>query len=378
METAMAVDYYKTLGVTRQASDDEIRKAYRKLALKYHPDKNPGDSEAEHKFKEAAEAYDVLRDSEKRSIYDRYGVDGLKSQGAAPAGFSNMEDIFSVFGDLFGGGSVFEGFFSGGRSNPRGAAQGEHLRLDVELTFEEAVQGVEREIEIDRLVGCDTCRGSGLRSGAEPTTCQTCGGVGQVQQSQGFFAIRTTCPSCRGQGQTIEDPCRKCRGEGRVQKSVSIEYELPPGVDEGNRLRLGGQGNEGLRGGPPGDLYLVVRLARHDFFERHGEDVVCEVPISYSQACLGAKITVPTLAGKAEFEVPKGTQPGELLRLKGQGFPDLNGRRVGDQLIRVNLSVPKDLTEEQETLLRDLAKIEETQVRDKHPSFFEKLRKYFE
>lgn len=373
----MSTDYYDILGVTRDASDDEIKKAYRRLALQHHPDKNPGDAEAERLFKQAAEAYDVLRDPQKRERYDRYGEAGLGDTGAG--GFTNVEDIFSMFGDLFGGGGggIFEGIFGGGRR--RGGAQhGEDLRTEVELTFEEASVGVDKELEIRLMRACGKCSGQGTKSGSGRETCSLCRGMGQVQQQQGFFAVRTTCPQCRGEGEQITDPCGACRGEGRTEKRETIEVKIPAGIQHGSRMRVRGAGNEGRRGGPRGDLYVFVSLAPHEFLEREEDHVLCEVPISYSQAVLGTKVEVPSLAGSVSVTVPPGTQSGEVLRLRGQGFPHLQGHGRGDQLVRVYVDVPHKVNAEQEELLRRLAELEEKQVDSRRNSFFQRLKKYFE
>ncbi len=376
----MSKDYYQILGVTREASEEEIKKAYRKMALKYHPDKNPGDKQAEQRFKEAAEAFDVLSDADRRSRYDRFGVDGVRSAGARD--FSNAQDIFSAFGDVFGGGggSIFEEFFGGGMRGGRGSrvAMGEDLGAELTLTLEEAAAGATRTITLHRLAGCETCHGSGARPGTNATTCSLCNGIGQVQQAQGFFSIRTTCPKCRGQGRTIEDPCSACGGTGRARKTEDLEVKIPAGVHDGSRLRLPGHGNSGLYGGPPGDLYVMIDLEPHPFFERAENDIVCEVPVSYTQAALGGKVEVPTLGGKAMMTIPAGTQSGEILRLKGQGFPSLDGRRRGDELVRVVIEVPRRLTQEQEQLLRRLAELEAKEVGSGRKRFFDKLKTYFE
>lgn len=368
----MSGDYYEILGVSKEASPEEIKKAYRKLALKYHPDKNPGDEEAERSFKQAAEAYDVLGDTEKRARYDRYGAEGL--QGGT-RGFSNVEDIFNVFGDIFGGQSIFDEIFGGGRRG--GRPQGENLRAEVPLSFEEAANGASRVLSVQRAVCCSTCEGSGAKPGTAPSRCSACGGVGQVAQSQGFFSVRMACPQCHGSGEVVTDPCRDCSGQGRVRKSEDVELEIPAGVHDGNRLRVTGRGHE-HPGGTPGDLFVMIRLKPHEFFQRIDNDVLCEVPISYTQAALGAKVEVPTLRGKATITVPSGTQGGEILRLKGQGFPSVDGYRGGDELVKIIVEVPRKLSSEQEALLRQLADLEDKQVDSKRHSFFEKLKNYFE
>ena len=375
---AVKRDYYEVLGVAKDASEDDVKKAYRKLALKYHPDKNPGDSEAEERFKEAAEAYDVLREPDKRAQYDQFGHDGLRGMGNG--GFSNVDDIFSVFGDIFGGGGSFvdEFFGGGGRRARRGPPPGEDLGIELVLTYEQAAEGLTRTIEVHRMVRCDTCTGSGARSGSSSTTCPLCQGHGQVQQSQGFFSVRTTCPRCTGRGQVIEDPCGDCSGTGRQERGEDIEVRIPAGVRTGSRLRVAGRGNAGQHGGPTGDLYVILHLEPHEFLERVENDVICEVPISYTQAVLGAKIDVPTLKGKAVMTVPPGTQSGELLRMKGQGFPSLDGRTRGDELVRVVIEVPRRVKGEEEELLRQLAEMEEKNVNPSRKSFFDKLKNYFE
>lgn len=376
----MASDYYEILAVQRDASEDEIKKAYRRLALQYHPDKNPGDAEAERMFKQAAEAYDVLRDPQKRERYDRFGEAGLGEGGGG--GFSNVEDIFSVFGDLFGGGGggggIFEGIFGGGGRSRGGQNQGEDVRTDLELTFEEAATGVDKELEVPRLHGCETCSGDGTKKGSSRERCSMCGGAGQVQQSQGFFAVRSTCPQCRGEGERITDPCSDCRGEGRVQRDESIEITIPAGIQHGARIRVRGAGNSGRRNGSQGDLYVFVSLRPHEFLTREDDHVICEIPISYSQAVLGAKVDAPSLKGSVSVNVPAGTPSGDILRLRGQGFPHLQGHGSGDQLVRVFVDVPRKVSSEQEELLRQLADLEEKQVDSQRNTFFQRLKKYFE
>ena len=379
----MSRDYYEILGLARDASKDEIKKAYRGLALKHHPDKNPGDAEAERRFKEAAEAFDVLGDDQKRATYDQYGHAGLSGSGAGPRGFSNVEDIFSVFGDIFGGGggggSIFEDLFGGGggggRSHPQ---QGENLRAEIPIKFEEAAEGTHRELAVTRRHSCDTCNGSGAKPGTEPTPCNLCRGVGQVQQSQGFFSIRSVCPQCRGEGVRIENPCGDCHGEGRVRRKEDVHLDIPPGVQDGTRMRVTGAGNAGHRGGPAGDLHVIIRLEQHEFFQRVDNDVLCEIPVTFAQATLGSKVEVPTLGGKASMTIPAGTQSGEILRMRGQGFPSLHGHRGGDQLVKVVVEVPKKLSEEQRELLHRLAELDEKEVSTKRHSFFERLKNYFD
>ncbi|MGD8520009.1 MAG: molecular chaperone DnaJ, partial [Desulfobacterales bacterium] len=299
-------DYYEILSVNRNATEDELKASYRKLALKYHPDRNPGDKEAEEKFKEAAEAYEVLRDPEKRSLYDQFGHQGLEGTGFS--GFGGFEDIFSSFSDIF---EDFFGFGTRRRSRSR-AQRGADLRYDLPLAFMEAAFGTETEIEIQKMESCPECHGSGSEPGTQPETCRHCGGVGQVSRSQGFFTVRTTCPTCRGNGQTITHPCAKCHGSGQVMVNKTVSVKIPAGVDHGSRLRLNGEGEAGNYGGPPGDLYVFIHVDPHEFFTRKDTDVICQVPISFVQATLGDKILVPTLNGKKKLEIPKGTQPGDI------------------------------------------------------------------
>lgn len=343
-------DYYEILGVARDASEEELKKSYRKLALKYHPDRNPDDPKAEEKFKEAAEAYDVLNDPEKRSLYDRYGHDGL--QGAGFQGFGAAEDVFSSFGSIF---EELFGFGGGGRGGRTAARAGADLRYDVEITLEEVVSGTEKVLEFDKTETCIQCLGKRTAPGTQPTPCGTCGGIGQVERRQGFFAMRTTCPRCRGQGVVITDPCLTCRGQGLVQTPKKLSVKIPAGMDENSRLRLTGEGEEGTDGGPPGDLYVVVHVASHDLFERHGADVHCKVTISFSQAALGADVEVPSLYGSKTLTIPPGTQTRDTLSLRGGGVPHVRGGGRGDQIAHIVVRTPTRLTERQEELLREFA-----------------------
>ena len=352
-------DYYEILSVSRNATDNELKAAYRKLALKYHPDRNPNDQAAEEKFKEAAEAYEVLRDPQKRSLYDQYGHAGLENTGFH--GFGGFEDIFSSFGDIF---EDFFGFTSRRRSRSR-AMPGADLRYDLSLDFMDAVFGSETEIEIDKRQTCSDCEGSGCEPGTEPESCRHCGGAGQVSRSQGFFTVRTTCPTCRGNGQMIPHPCPKCRGTGQVMASKKVAVKIPAGVDHGSRLRLTGEGEPGVYGGPPGDLYVFIHVQPHEFFQRQDTHIICEIPISFIQAALGDKISVPTLNGKKTLEIPKGTQPGDVFYFQGEGIPELRGRGRGDQIIQVTIKTPTHLTKKQEALLRDFAKLESKKLSNK-------------
>jgi len=373
-------DYYEVLGVPKNADPDTIKRAYRKIALKYHPDKNPGNREAEENFKEAAEAYEVLSDTEKRSAYDRFGHAGVGGGGPQ---FSSVEDIFGAFGEIFGagrgGGSIFEDLFGGARRGGGGGrGRGSHLKVDLSLTLEEVFKGVKKTIEITRNENCPDCRGSGAAPGTTASKCPDCGGRGEIVRSQGFFAMRTTCPRCRGAGEVIDKPCGKCGGSGRVPEKKNVTVTIPPGVEDGMQLRLSGEGEAGPRGGPRGDLYCEVHVRQHKLFQRRGDDILLEVPIGYAQAALGAEIEVPTLQGKSTLQVPRGTQPMTMLRMRGQGLPRLDGYGVGDQLVRVAVEVPAKVDEETEKLLRRLAEKEKQQVGTRQKGFWDKVREIFE
>ncbi len=364
-------DYYEVLGVKRDATPDEIKKAYRQLALKNHPDKNPGDPEAERRFKEGAEAYEVLSDQSKRQRYDRYGHAGL--EGAGVHDFRNADDIMSAFGDIFGGG-LFGDLFGQRRRGPR---PGQDLLLKIEIDLVEAARGTTQPIELNRQEYCGECKGSGAGKGTVATTCNYCGGQGQVVQSRGFFQVATTCPACGGEGVRVTDPCPNCRGSGRQPTAVNLKIDVPPGVESGMWLQLRGQGEPGDPGAPRGNLRIQVMVRKHPFFERNRNDLYCQVPISFAQAALGADIEVPTLDGPDRLHVPKGTQSGEVLRLKGRGMPDIGGRSRGDELVEVVVETPRSLTPRQEELLRELAELDHEEVSPRRKSFFEKLRDYF-
>ena len=372
MPMARKRDYYEVLGVGRDAGDDDIKRAYRKMALQFHPDRNSGDPEAERKFKEAAEAYEVLSDPGQRQRYDRYGHEGLAGTGFHE--FTDVRDIFEAFGDIFGGG-VFGDLFGQGR--PRGPRPGADLRCELTLDLVEAARGVKRTLEIRRRERCAECGGSGARKGSTPVTCNYCGGRGQVIQAQGFIRIQTTCPACRGRGQTIKDPCSKCRGAGLAAVDRSLQVDVPAGVDTGMRIRLRGEGEPGENGAPRGDLYCYVQVREHPLFHREGNEVICQVPISFSQAALGGKLEVPTLEGKETVAIPKGTQHGDVVRLKGRGMPDPHRRGRGDELVELVIETPKHLTGRQEELLRELAELEQQHVSPRRKSFLEKLKDYF-
>lgn len=345
-------DYYEILGVSRSATDEELKKAFRQKALQYHPDRNREDNSAEEKFKAVAEAYEMLRDPEKRKLYDMYGHDGLKNTGFG--GSTGFSDIFSSFNDLFG---EFFGFGTG-RPGRQTGMPGADLRYDYTISFEDATFGKETEIEIEKLDPCQYCDGTGAKAGVDFASCPTCGGRGQVSRTQGFFSISTTCPRCAGQGQVIKEKCAECRGKGRLLKKKKIGLKIPPGVESGSRLRLQGEGEGGTMGGPPGDLYVVLHVQEHEFFKRSGNDIVCQVPISFALAALGGEIEVPTLNGTRSISIPKGTQSGEVFNLRGLGFKSLRGGRSGNQIVQVIVKTPEKLTKKQEELLREFAEIE--------------------
>jgi molecular chaperone DnaJ len=358
-------DYYEILGVARTAAPDEIKKAYRKLALQHHPDRNPGDAHAEAKFKEASEAYSVLSDANKRATYDRFGHAGLRGAGMDP-GFQNADEIFSHFSDLFG--DLF-GFGGGGRGRGRGGPRlrrGADLEYALELDFLEAVHGCSKEVEIARQARCDTCGGSGAKEGTKPVTCSTCNGIGEVVQAQMFLRIRTACPTCGGSGTRIADPCTTCRGAGRTRSTDKLTITVPPGVGSGLQLRLSGKGDQGDQGAPAGDLYVLLRVGEHEIFRRDGADILSTLPVSYPQACLGASLKIPTVHGEETLEIPKGTPSGKVFVLRGKGAPII-GRQgaFGDHHVQVVVAVPGSLTSEEEDLIRKLAALQDHKVSDK-------------
>ncbi len=368
-------DYYEVLGVNRDASDDEIKKAYRKLAMKHHPDRNPDNKGAEEKFKEAKEAYEMLSDPQKKAAYDRYGHAGVDpSMGAGPGtqGFDGFSDAFGdIFGDLFGGGR------GGSRSN---VYRGADLRYNLEITLEEAARGAEKTIRIPTVEECATCHGSGAKPGTQPKPCPTCNGHGQVRVQQGFFSIQQTCPKCHGSGKIIPDPCRDCGGAGRVKKHKTLEVKIPAGIDEGMRLRHAGHGEPGVNGGPPGDLYVEIHIRKHAMFERDHDDLHCEMPISISTAALGGEIEIPTLEGMARLKIPAETQSGKVFRLRGKGIKNVRSHVHGDLMCHVVVETPVNLTERQKELLREFEEISSGNADRHNPkakSWMDKVKDFF-
>lgn len=364
-------DYYEVLGIERGANEAEVKSAYRKLAMKYHPDRNPGDNEAESKFKEAAEAFEVLGDANKRARYDRYGHEGLAGTGFHE--FTNVNDIFDAFGDLFGLGGIF-GSRGGRRRGPR---PGNDLQVGLRLTLEEAARGGTQDVRVQRHVLCGTCSGSGCKPGSKPAGCTMCGGRGRVVQAQGPFRIETSCPTCNGTGKIIVSPCQDCGGSGQMIESTKIPVDVPAGVATAMRLRVRGQGEPGDPGAPAGDLYVFVEVERHHFFARDGHDLHLTIPITFTQAALGAEIEVPTLEGPEKVEIPRGSQNGHVLRMRGRGMPDPRGGGKGSLLVKLHVEIPKHLTHRQEELLRELAEIEQANVSPEQKSFFERIKSYF-
>mgnify|MGYP001283959469 CR=1 FL=1 len=366
----MSADYYDILSVGRDASAGEIKKAYRKMAMKYHPDRNPDDKEAEEKFKSCTEAYEVLSDLKKRQIYDTYGHDGLRNSGYSGPG--NAEDIFSSFGDIFS--DLFG--FSGGRGRTRrdGPVGGNDLRYDVEISFMESVHGVSKEVQLTRRDTCWTCEGSGSRPGHKKQVCSTCNGRGQVIRSQGFFQMSSTCPHCQGEGEIVTEPCTDCSGEGLVQKTKRVALKIPAGVDTGARMRLRGEGEGGRRGGPPGDLYVVVHVEEHEFFKREGDTIYCRYPVAMTKAALGAKVEVPTIYGKSKLEIPAGSQSGEIFTLRGEGVKSLRGHGKGDMIVELQVLTPTNLCEEQKKALEQFDTLCDVHGQnEEHEGFFKRL-----
>jgi molecular chaperone DnaJ len=379
-------DYYEVLSVTRESTAEEIKKSYRKLAVKYHPDKNPGNKEAENQFKELGEAYEILSDQDKRAAYDRYGHQAFQQgMGRGAAGGGGFHDPFDVFRDVFNGGGdgggifgdIFEQAFGGGGGGRASSGRGADLRYDLEISLEEAVRGCEKEISIRKMDSCDTCDGSGAASGSRSVTCPTCQGRGQVYISRGFFSMSQTCPKCSGLGSIIERPCPKCHGDGRVEKASKIKLKIPAGVDTGSRLRSVGQGEAGARGGKSGDLYVVIHVKEHSIFSRQEGDLYCAIPISFVRAALGGEVVVPTLDGKASIKVPAGTPSGKVFRLRGKGVPDLRGSGTGDLNVQIYVEVPTKLNAEQKQKLADFDAVCGSETHPEQESFFEKAKRFF-
>jgi molecular chaperone DnaJ len=372
-------DYYEVLGVSREADAEEIKKAYRKLAIKFHPDKNPGDKAAEESFKELGEAYEALSDPQKRAAYDQFGHAAFdpRQRAGRGGGGAGFHDPFDIFREVFGGNSgIFESFFGGG-GDPSQPQRGEDLRYDMELSLEEAAHGCEKEITVTKADPCEICEGSGMEKGSRMQTCSTCGGRGQVLMARGIFSIAQTCPHCKGAGKILEKPCKTCAGEGKRNRTSKIKLRIPPGVDTGSRLRSTGNGEAGFRGGPPGDLYVMLHIKAHEIFQRDGDDLLCDVPVSFVQAALGAEIEVPTLESKAVIKIPAGTQPAATFRVRGKGVKNLQGYGHGDLLVRIQVEVPTRLNNEQKEKLQEFATLCDGKEAPLTQGFFEKAKKFF-
>ncbi|MBJ7448728.1 MAG: molecular chaperone DnaJ [Parachlamydiales bacterium] len=380
-------DYYEVLGVSKEASPEEIKKAYRKKALQFHPDKNPDDSNAEKRFKEVAEAYEVLGDAKKKEMYDRYGADafqpGMGGGGGHPGmgGFSSMEDALRTFMGAFGGGggeSIFDSFFGGGGGGQESRAQqGASKKATINISFEEAAKGVEKEIALTNYITCHKCHGLGAASQKGIKQCPRCGGAGQVYQSRGFFSMSSACPQCQGEGQVVTDPCKECSGQGRIREKRKVKVRIPAGVDTGMRLRMAGHGDAGINGGPSGDLYVVVQVAAHDVFERQGDDIILELPMGFAEAALGCKKEIPTLFGTCRLTIPEGTQHGKVVRVKSEGFPNVHGQGKGDLLVRMIVETPTNLTGKQKELLQQFGDLENENNHPRKKSFFDKIKSFF-
>jgi molecular chaperone DnaJ len=380
-------DYYEVLGLSHSATQEEIKKAYRKSALKYHPDRNPGDAAAEKKFKEISEAYEVLSDEKKRQIYDQYGAEALKGAGmggatGGHAGFSSMEEALRTFMGAFGGGgggeSIFDSFFGFESGGDEGERQGASKKMNLTISFEEAMKGVEKEAALSNYLTCSQCEGSGATSPSSIKKCSYCKGSGQIHQTRGFFSMTSVCPQCHGKGKTITSPCTECHGEGRVKKKQHIKIKVPPGVDSGMRLRMAGYGDAGEGGGPAGDLYVFISVEPHPVFQRKGDDVLIELPLSFSEAALGCKKELPTpLGGSCLISIPEGTQTGKVLRVKDKGASNVHGRGHGDMLVKISVETPVHLNEKQKELLRQFGEQEKEQNSPRKRSFFDKLKVFF-
>ncbi len=384
-------DYYGVLGVAKSATQDEIKKAYRKLAIKYHPDKNPNNPDAEKQFKRVSEAYEALSDEKKRQIYDQYGADALKGAsagyGGGSGGFSSMEEALRTFMGAFSGGggggggeSIFDSFFGGqgGDGGHHHAAQGTSKKVSITISFEESAKGVEKEISITNHASCPSCDGRGAKNPSDIKTCATCHGYGQVQQSRGFFNMTSTCPKCHGSGQMITNPCQECHSAGRVKKKQTVKVPIPAGIDDGMRIKLAGYGDAGERGGPAGDLYVYIQVSPHEIFHREGDDIIIDLPITFTEAALGCKKEIPTpLAGSCRITIPEGTQSKKVLRVKGHGLPNVHGQGTGDLLIEIQVETPVDLNDEQKHLLQEFQKLENPKNSPNKKGFFEKLKAFF-
>ncbi|MFO7733045.1 MAG: molecular chaperone DnaJ [Candidatus Aminicenantes bacterium] len=373
-------DYYEVLGVPRKGSAEDVKKAYRQMALKHHPDRNPGSKDAEEKFKEAAEAYSVLADPEKRSVYDRFGHEGLRGEGFQ--GFSGFDaSVFEDFEDILGNFFGFSfGSFFGGRDRRRGAGRqsGGDLALEIEISLEEAAAGVEKDIKLTRAETCPACRGSKRKPGTQASSCPSCGGHGQVRYQQGFFTVARTCPRCQGRGEIVESPCDTCQGKGHIREKRSLKVRIPAGVSDGLRLRLVGEGEAGDEGMPAGDLYVTMRVRRHSFFERDGNNLACEITISFTQAALGARVEIPTLEGSEILKIPAGVQGGEVIRVKGKGIQDVGGRRKGELFVKVLVKTPEGLSKEQKALLVKLAELRGEDIESVDKTVIHRMKNIFQ
>jgi len=371
-------DYYDVLGVAREASEQEVKSAYRKMAMRFHPDKNPGNKEAEEKFKEAAEAYSILGDKEKRSVYDRYGHSGFGGISGSE-GFSGFNpDMFADFSDVLGSFFFGDFFGSGGRRRRSGPVRGADLQYHMEITLEEAIKGSEKEITIPRMDACEKCEGSGSSSAQGKTTCATCSGYGQVRYSQGFVTIARTCPNCSGTGQVLKDPCKSCNGVGRMERKVTLQVKIPAGVDTGNRLKLKSEGEAGMRGGLPGDLYVLIEVQEHPIFSRKGFDLYCEKEVTMLQASLGDQISIHTPDGEESLKLLEGTQPGTVLTLRGKGVPYVNSYGRGDLHVSIKVKIPSNFSSQEKKLLKEMAKLRNEKISPQERGVFEKVRTFLE